>query len=155
MAGRKPTADTHEAIAAWRAARGLPGPDAMAGYLDGALAEAHRHLSACATACAAGAGSDRFTAPLAALAGEVAALRHRFGGGDGRSRLDGRAPAVPAMTRAALRDVERATLVDEFRERCAGLPSRLADPDAAQAALAELQAALRVLARALCASAAA
>jgi hypothetical protein len=137
----KQTADTLTALAARRAARGLPPPDAMAGYLDAALAEAARHLAA-----SAGVPS------VAAVLEEVETLRRRLGW-SGPGGADGPDPAppggIPAMTRAALRDVERAALVNGFRERCAGLASRLADPDGAAAALEELRAAVPVLARAL------
>jgi len=130
--------DTLIAIAARRAARGLPPPDAMARYLDAALAEAARHLSACAA-----------TAGVAAVLTRVDGLRRRLGwagpGGTSGPDLGG----LPAMARAALRDVERAALVNGFRERCAGLAARLADPDGAQAAVAELGAAVPVLERAL------
>lgn len=125
------------ALAARRAARGLPPPDAMARYLDGALAEAARHLAACAG-----------TGGVAAVLAQVEALRRPLGwAGPGAA---GPGPGgLPAMARAALRDVERAALVDGFRERCAGLAGRLAEADGAMAAVAELRAAVPVLERAL------
>jgi hypothetical protein len=130
--------DTLAALAARRAARGLPPPDAMARYLDAALAEAARHLRASAGVPA-----------VAAVLEEVEALRRRLdwpGPGGAESPDPG---GIPSMTRAALRDVERAALVDGFRERCAGLASRLADPEGNRAALDELRAAVPVLARVL------
>lgn len=141
-------ADTDADIAAWRAARGLPTPDAMAAYLDGALAEAQGHLNACAE----GGVPDRFRAPIAALAGEVEAMRRRLGwaGGGVFEGVGGpKDPALAALTRAALKDVERAALVEAFRDRCGSLPARLAEPDGAEPAVDELTAALRVLTRAL------
>jgi hypothetical protein len=126
------------ALAARRAARGLPAPDAMARYLDGALAEAERHLDACAA-------MDGIAEVLA----QVDALRRRLRWA-GTGLPPGPDPGgLPAMARAALRDVERAALVNGFRERCAGLASRLADPEGAGAAVAELRAAVPVLERAL------
>jgi len=134
----KGPAHTLTAIAARRAARGLPPPDAMARYLDAALAEAARHL-------AANAGVGAVAAVLEAVEG----LRRQLGwpgpGGPAGPEPGG----LPTMTRAALRDVERAALVNGFRERCAGLAARLADPDRAHAAVAELRAAVPVLAKAL------
>lgn len=112
-------ADTDADIAAWRAARGLPTPNAMAAYLDGALAEA---------------------------------MRRRLGwaGGGVFEGVGGpKDPALAALTRAALKDVERAALVEAFRDRCGSLPARLAEPDGAEPAVEELTAALRVLNRAL------
>jgi len=129
--------DTLAALAARRAARGLPPPDAMAGYLDAALAEAARHLRASAGVPA-----------VANVLEEVEALRRRLDWpGPGGEGVD--PGGIPSMTRAALRDVERAALVDGFKERCAGLASRLADPAGNQAALDELRAAVPVLARVL------
>lgn len=135
----KGPADTLTAIAARRAARGLPPPDAMARYLDAALAEAAGHLMA-----SAGVGA------VAAVLDEVEELRRHLGwAGTGGAETAPDERGLPIMTRAALRDVERAALVNGFRERCAGLASRLADPDGARAAVAELRAAVPVLAKAL------
>lgn len=135
----KEPADTLTALAARRAARGLPPPDAMARYLDAALAEAARHLKA-----SAGVGA------VAAVLHEVEDLRRHLGWkGTGTGEAAPAERGLPPMTRAALRDLAQAALVDGFKERCAGLASRLAEPNGAPAALAELRAALPVLAKAL------
>jgi hypothetical protein len=130
---------TLAALAARRAARGLPPPDAMARYLDAVLAEAARYLAA-----SAGVGA------VAAVLDEVEALRRRLGwAGPGGGEAAPVERGLPTMTRATLRDLERAALVNGFRDRCAGLASRLADPDGAGPAVAELRSAVPVLEKAL------
>lgn len=149
------TERTLATLQARRASRGIASPDAMAAYLDGLLAEAADCLAACVRRTAAGNGlgddlGGDLAAVIRALKADVQALR-----ADLRWMVPGAtlgepgAGALTAMTRAMLRDVERAALCGAFRERCAGLASRLPEPDAARAALAELRTGLTVLGRAL------
>ncbi|MBI5136773.1 MAG: hypothetical protein HZA24_05485 [Nitrospirae bacterium] len=126
--------------------RHAAGRGGMAAYLKCLLAESAGHLAR------AGAGARLPTArreAVATLIHDVCHLR------DGMTRpvhppLDDalRAGAgLPAITRATLDDLERAGLFVAFRDRCATLGDRLADPERADAALAELCAGMRVLAR--------
>lgn len=140
-------ARTLTTLSARRASRGITSPDALTAYLDGLLKEAADSLSACVRPGPLGA---ELAAAVRSLADDVRALRAdlRWLRGDA-TLADPASGALPAITRAMLRDVERAALCGAFRERCAALPSRLPDPDAARAALAELRTGLTVLGRAL------
>jgi len=137
---------TLTAISARRDARGIASPDGMANYLDTMLAEADQALAACA---APPGLATPLRDALAALAAEVRHLRRYL-----RWTTRGAAPGVgggetlPGITRALLKDVERAALCDAFRGRCRDLGGRVADPELASAAVAELRTGLNVLARA-------
>jgi hypothetical protein len=140
-------AHTLTTLSARRASRGVHSPDAMATYLDGLLAEAEQALAACARDLPPKSG---WRGAIRAVAEGVRVLRADLRWLRGGTPVgEPGAGAMPAMTRAMLRDVERAALCGAFRERCAELPSRLAEPDAARAAVAELHTALTVLGRAL------
>jgi len=136
------------ALSARPDADGVAPPDGMANYLGAMLAEAGDALETCVREPAVAAD---LRAALCGLADEVRALRvHlRWLAPDVAADLQGAPEPLPAITRAMVRDVERAALCRAFRERCGELASHLPDPDRTRAAVVELRTGLKLLGRAL------
>jgi len=121
-----------------------PGRDAVVSHLDELLAESLADLESCLRQ---GMMQPHVRDQVKGLARQVDALRSRLADlgpcplGQDADR------GMVSVTRAMIGDVERVGLFAAFRERCAGLPGRLADEDRAGAAVSELWAGLRVLSR--------
>ncbi len=115
-------------------------------YLDGLLSESVSYLTGCARD--ARVMLTRREA-LIAVVHEVCLTKMRLCAprkvisGSPRSHY----PSLPAMTRDAVSDMERAGLFEAFRDRCASLATRLAEPDQAEAAIRELSSGARVIDR--------
>jgi hypothetical protein len=113
---------TLSALSARRDARGVASPDGMANYLAAMLAEAGSALGACVGQAALPADLRR---ALEGMLEEVGRLRAHLRwaapdlAGDGHDAAE----PLPAITRAMVRDVERAALCRAFKDRCGELAS--------------------------------
>lgn len=119
-------------------------PDGMFRHLESMLRDAAESLADCA---AAQTMPEPLRTAVQGLQRRTNVLRSDLQGGVLTLAAEYERETLAGFTRSVMRDMERAGLFDAYRDRCRSLSARLLNPAQRDAALAELDAALTVLAR--------